>query len=122
MAMRDETRSGKHAVHENRDMPQRVSVESEFSDEALRFHDAITSKSRLVILRCIAKEPGITVPELEERLELSLPMIYNSLKHLRELGYVKNVKSPNDARVQQLYINRQQLGADFARLFLAILD
>lgn len=102
-------------------MPERVSAESEFSEPALRFHDAVTSRARLIVVKTIAKHPGITVNQLNEALELSQPAISLSLKHLRELGYIQSQKSTEDGRVSHLFVNRSKLGTDFAHLFLELL-
>lgn len=107
-----------YQIGDNRDMPERVDIDAAFSPEALRFHDAITSKSRLAILRLVMQDPGITVPEIEEQLSLSMPMIRDSVRHLRELGYLAPEKEA--VRPLRFTADRQRVGQDFAALFLAL--
>ena len=104
---------------ENGDMPERADVTAEFPANALRFHDAITAHSRLGILRVLLAEPGATVQRIEERLDLSMPMIRDGVKQLRDLGYIE-AENPG-GRPLRYVADRSRIGQDFAALFLTLL-
>ncbi len=57
-----------------------------------------------VLLREIAREPGITVSELARRVDLVKSHVSRTVDHLVQRGYVRKQSDPEDQRLARLYI------------------
>ncbi len=106
-------------MRHNGRMTERVDLTNDFPAGATSIHAAITSRARLVILREVLHSPGITATELEERLDLSLPMIRDSIRKLRELGYV--LDDPQPGRQSHLIADRAKVTRDWSEMLATLI-
>ena len=70
--------------------------------EMRRRHQGEVSMSQYPILRTLAKQPGMSLGELAERLGLRSPTVSRLVDGLVERGWVARAQSPTDRRLVEL--------------------
>lgn len=92
-------------------MPRRPHVPS-LTGEAARAHRAVQAESRLLLIRALVSRGPMTGSELVETTMLPATTARNSLRELRELGYVEPVDEAVSTRDRRYALARDKLTTD----------